>query len=90
MWLLVGSGNSMISTPSSRLLARASDDSTRGYIYTAQFSLSHASFLMTYPIAGWLGASSLALSAVVLAGIAFTSGIIASRGWRNASTHPSR
>lgn len=81
LWALIGAGNSMISTPSSRLLVRASTDSTRGYIYTAQFSLSHACFLITYPLAGWLGAVSLTAAAATLAAIAAGSTIAASRRW---------
>jgi len=78
----------MISTPSARLLARASDDNTRNYIYTAQFSLSHACFLITYPLAGWIGAASLTVAAAVLAVIAIVAGLIASRGWRSPTNTP--
>jgi len=88
LWLFIGAGNSMISTPSARLLARASDDNTRNYIYTAQFSLSHACFLITYPLAGWIGAASLTVAAAVLAVIAIVAGLIASRGWRSPTNTP--
>lgn len=82
LWALIGAGNSMISTPSSRLLVRASTDSTRSYIYTAQFSLSHACFLITYPLAGWLGALSLTAAAATLAALAAGSTIAATRVWK--------
>lgn len=85
LWALIGAGNSMISTPSSRLLVRASTDSTRGYIYTAQFSLSHACFLITYPLAGWLGAVSLTAAAATLAVIAAGSTIAATRTWNTSA-----
>ncbi|WP_313955650.1 MFS transporter [Paenarthrobacter nicotinovorans] len=39
LWALLGVGTSMINTPSARLLRRAATDSTRSYIFTAQFSL---------------------------------------------------
>ncbi|KZF07301.1 MFS transporter, partial [Rhodococcus sp. EPR-279] len=55
-WALLGVGTSMINTPSARILRRESDESTRTSIFTAQFSLSHAAFLLTYPVAGWVGA----------------------------------
>ncbi|MFV0408068.1 MAG: MFS transporter [Propioniciclava sp.] len=84
LWIIIGAGNSMMSTPSSRLLARESDDTNRSYVYAAQFSLSHACFLLTYPIAGWLGAISLTLAASVLAGLAVGAAVVASRGWRTA------
>ncbi len=86
LWVGIGAGNSMISTPSSRLLMRASDDSTRNYIYTAQFSLSHACFLLTYPLAGWIGAASLTLAAAVLAIIAIAARIAAGRSWRDGTS----
>ncbi len=56
LWVVLGIGTSMISTPSSRLLRRVATDDTRSYLFTAQFSLSHACFLLAYPVAGWVGA----------------------------------
>lgn len=85
LWLAIGAGNSMISTPSGRLLARASDDSTRSSLYTAQFSLSHACFLLTYPLAGWIGAESLTAAAAVLAAIAIAGGVAARSERRGGS-----
>ncbi|MGO1316704.1 MAG: MFS transporter [Cellulomonadaceae bacterium] len=69
-WVLLGMGTSLVTTPSSRLLADASTPSNRNLVYTAQFALSHACFLITYPIAGWIGAASLTLAALVLTVIA--------------------
>ncbi|MET4901713.1 MFS transporter [Paenarthrobacter sp. CC6] len=58
LWLLLGAGNSTILTPSSRLLRDASTDQTQPYVFTAQFSLSHACYIVAYPLAGWLGAAA--------------------------------
>ncbi|WP_255559265.1 MFS transporter [Salinibacterium sp. M195] len=69
-WALLGMGTSLVSTPSARLLADASASADRNLVYTAQFALSHACFLITYPIAGWIGASSLTLAAAILLVIA--------------------
>lgn len=69
-WVVLGMGTSLVNTPSARLLADASTPSDRNLVYTAQFALSHACFLITYPIAGWIGASSLTLAAVILLAIA--------------------
>ena len=69
-WAVLGAGTSLVNTPSSRLLADASTPANRNLVYTAQFALSHACFLITYPIAGWLGATSLTLAAIALAAIA--------------------
>lgn len=85
-WFIIGAGNSLISTPSSRLLLRASTDDTRGSIYTAQFSLSHACFLVTYPLAGWVGSVSLTAAAVLLFVIAFASAFAARRFWPTGVT----
>lgn len=43
----------------------------------AQFALSHACFLLTYPIAGQLGASSLTFAASALAAIAVLAAVAA-------------
>ena len=56
LWFLLGAANSTILTPSSRLLRNASTEETRPYVFTAQFSLSHACYILTYPLAGWVGA----------------------------------
>lgn len=66
VWLVMGVGTSLVNTPSSRLLAEASTPQNRNLVYTAQFALSHACFLITYPVAGWLGAVSLFGAAVAL------------------------
>ncbi|HJW01435.1 MAG TPA: MFS transporter [Arthrobacter sp.] len=58
LWLLLGAGNSTILTPSSRLLRDASNEETRPYVFTAQFSLSHACYIIAYPLAGWVGAAA--------------------------------
>lgn len=54
-WFALGVGTSMISTPSARLLRYRSTEEERSAVFTAQFSLSHACYLLTYPAAGWLG-----------------------------------
>lgn len=58
LWFLLGAGNSTILTPSARLLREASTEQDRPYVFTAQFSLSHACYIVAYPLAGWLGAAA--------------------------------
>ena len=41
-------------TPSGRLLKRSAHAEDRPAVYAAQFALSHACWLLTYPLAGWL------------------------------------
>nr|AIU93450.1 hypothetical protein LRS1606.16 [Rhodococcus sp. NS1] len=55
-WVLLGAGTSLVNTPSARLLRYQSTPANRPAVFTAQFSLSHACFLLTYPLAGWIGA----------------------------------
>lgn len=81
LWFLLGAGNSTILTPSSRLLRDASDEHTRPYVFTAQFSLSHACYIIAYPLAGWLGAAAglgPAAAALTVLAILGTAGAFAS------------
>lgn len=81
-WVLLGAGTSLINTPSARLLRAESEPHTRTAVFTAQFSLSHACFLLTYPIAGKVGAlAGLPTSAIVLAGLATLAATTAARVW---------
>ncbi|MDP9888596.1 MFS family permease [Pseudarthrobacter enclensis] len=76
LWFLLGAGNSTILTPSSRLLREASTEETRPYVFTAQFSLSHACYIISYPLAGiagaaaGLGTAALALTVLAMIGAA--------------------
>jgi MFS family permease len=90
--VVLGVGTSMISTPSARLLRRAATDSTRSHLYTAQFSLSHACFMVTYPVAGWVGAAAgQPAAALVLAALAAVGTLAAARVWpRDGRTAPRR
>lgn len=82
IWIALGAGTSMINTPSARLLRAQSDVDTRASVFTAQFSLSHACFMLTYPIAGWLGAaSSQFTAAATLTAVATLAAVTASRVW---------
>lgn len=57
VWILLGAATSTVLTPSARLLRRNSTEQSRPAVFAAQFSLSHACFLATYPLAGVLGAA---------------------------------
>lgn len=86
LWVALGAGTSMISTPSARLLRRSATEGTRSYLFTAQFSLSHACFIITYPVAGWIGASAgQPAAAAVLAVVAMISTAAALKFWPAAS-----
>jgi len=71
LWFVLGIGYSAAQTPSGRLLRRSSSPEDRPALFAAQFALSHACWLIAYPLAGWAGASlGLPLTAVVLAVVA--------------------
>jgi len=73
-WALLGIAYSAVMTPSGRLLRRSAHPADRPAVFAAQFALSHACWLLTYPLAGWLGptvglvATVLALAALAVAG----------------------
>jgi H+ antiporter protein len=54
-WTLLGIGYSAVQTPTGRLLRRSAQSEDRPALFAAQFALSHACWLLTYPLAGWLG-----------------------------------
>jgi H+ antiporter protein len=58
LWLAIGLGYSLTQTPSGRLLRRSAQPEDRPALFAAQFALSHACWLITYPLAGWLGATA--------------------------------
>lgn len=57
LWLLLGLGYSAVSLPAGRLLTRSSSEADRPGYFSAHFALSHACWLLTYPLAGWVGSS---------------------------------
>ncbi|MGV3726430.1 MFS transporter [Hydrogenophaga sp.] len=82
LWFVLGLGYSTAQTPSGRLLRRSAHAEDRPALFAAQFALSHACWLVFYPLAGWLGTRfGMTVSFVVL-GIAGASAIwVASRVW---------
>ena len=82
LWFLIGAGYSMAQTPSGRLLRRSSAAEDRPALFAAQFALSHACWLITYPLAGWAGARfGLPAAALLLAIIAAGGILAATRLW---------
>ncbi|RSZ61217.1 MFS transporter [Corynebacterium hylobatis] len=94
VWLALGAATSLVLTPSARLLRRASTEDNRPAVFAAQFSLSHACFLLTYPAAGALGAwLGLSVTALILAGLGLLGTVWAVVAWgpnpQPTPTHPS-
>ncbi|WP_314613629.1 MFS transporter [Streptomyces stackebrandtii] len=82
LWLVLGAATSAILTPGGRLLRRSARSADLPAAFAARFSLSHACWLLTYPLAGWLAArTGLPASAAVLTGIALLGALTAARLW---------
>lgn len=85
LWMVLGVGYSLAQTPSGRLLRRSAHAEDRPALFAAQFALSHACWLITYPVAGWLGANiSLTASFVGLAVVAGSALLVSIVIWRPA------
>ena len=82
IWLLIGLGNSAVLTPSGRLLRRSAQPEDRPAVFAAQFALSHACWLITYPLAGWTMTAFGTVPALILLGGLAAFGIVAAlRVW---------
>jgi MFS family permease len=57
VWFVIGLGWSLVQTPAGRVVNRSARSGDRAAYFSAQFALSHAAWLLAYPIAGRLGAS---------------------------------
>ena len=57
LWALVGFGFSLTQTPIGRIINRSAREADRGAVFAAQFALSHGAWLITDPLAGWLGSA---------------------------------
>jgi len=55
LYILPGRIGSLIQTPTGRLLRRSAHEGDRPTVYSAQFALSHACWLIAYLLAGWTG-----------------------------------
>lgn len=57
-WFILGIAYSASVTPSGRLLRRSANAEDRPAVFAAQFALSHGCWLLTYPLAGQIGAGA--------------------------------
>ncbi|MFE7979762.1 MFS transporter [Streptomyces shenzhenensis] len=82
IWAAFGAACAMVLTPTGRLIRRSAPPAERTSAFAAQFSLSHGCWLLTYPLAGWLGAAAGLESAVAALGaIALAAGALAVWLW---------
>ena len=75
-WFLIGIGFSVVLTPSGRLLKRSAHAEDRPAVYAAQFALSHACWLVTYPLSGWLITVAGPTTAFATLAILATAGLV--------------
>ena len=81
-WFMIGAGSSCVLTPAGRLLRRSAHPQDRPAVFSAQFALSHACWLLAYPLAGWLGSAyGLPAAFLVLGAISAVATIAAIRLW---------
>lgn len=82
LWFVLGIGNGLVLTPSGRLLRRSAHPGDRPALFAAQFALSHACWLLTYPLSGWLGAGpGIAVAFTVMAVVAVVGTVAAAVAW---------
>jgi MFS family permease len=58
LWVVLGAAGSLVLTPSGRLLRRSAQPGDLPALFAADFSLSHACWLVCYPLAGWLATTA--------------------------------
>lgn len=55
LWAGLGAASSLVLIPGGLLIVRSAAEPDRPALFAAQFSLSHAAWLIAYPLAGYLG-----------------------------------
>ncbi len=95
VWALIGTGTGLVLTPIGRVLRRSSAPRDRPALFAAQFSLSHACWLLAYPIAGWVATvAGFTVTWTILGALAVAGMAIAVRCWPRTDagatehTHP--
>jgi MFS family permease len=75
-------GYSVAQTPTGRLIRKSASSENRTALFAAQFAFSHACWLITYPLVGWLSTNVGTLQTFIpMAVIAVISLILAMRVW---------
>ncbi|MBK9497628.1 MAG: MFS transporter [Xanthomonadales bacterium] len=85
-WFVVGATYSAVVTPGGRLLRRSAHAADLPTLFAAQFSLSHACWLVAYPLVGALGASAgMDIALAAMAALAAIGTAVAWRAWPAAA-----
>lgn len=82
LWVGFGAASSLVLTPGGLVLTRSAEAEDHPAVFAAQFSMSHAGWLLAYPLAGWLG-SVIAPSAAlgILGSLCLLITVVGSRIW---------
>lgn len=82
LWIVFGLASSLVLTPGGLVLARSANAADRPAVFAAQFSLSHAGWLVAYPLAGELAArAGLEPALLILSGLTVGMAVLAARVW---------
>lgn len=82
LWVIMGFGYSLTITPAGRALRRSSTAQDRPALFAAQFALSHACWLIAYPVAGLVSAEADPAAAfLVLAALCATGAVLGLAIW---------
>src|SRR5690606_37252028 len=79
IWIAVRGGMALIVTPTGRVLRRSATPDALPTLFAAQFSLSHLAWLVTYPLAGWIGTGVGLAAAWSILLVLAASGAVAAR-----------
>lgn len=75
LWIIMGAGYGMTLVPIGRVLRRSSTAEDRPALFAAQFALSHACWLIAYPVAGFVSAAVNPSAAFVILGLLCAAGL---------------
>ncbi len=88
VWTVIGLGTGLVLTPVGRVVRRSGHVSDRPAIFAAQFSLSHACWLLAYPIAGLLATGAgFTTTWIVLGTLGLAGFVLAVKSWPRRDPH---
>ncbi len=91
LWSVTGAAYAAVQTPVGRLLRAAAGPEDRPALFAAQFALSHAAWLVTYPLAGWVGAAlGIGTAFAIMAVLSGMAAVAALRLWPTPRHAPHR
>ena len=82
IWFMIGVGWSLVQTPAGRVVNRSSSPADRSAYFSAQFALSHACWLIFYPVAGQFGTRfGVEITALILGASIVVYVVLAAKIW---------